>query len=93
MIERASALFDKEVICMNDGTRLGMIGEFELNTETGKIETLIIPGRPRLFGLLGRDDDIILPFACIKVMGDEVILADIEPPKRTGRSLFSVKHR
>ena len=93
MIERASALFDKEVICMNDGTRLGMIGEFEINTETGKIETLIIPGRPKFFGLLGRDDDIMLPFSCIKVMGDEVILADIEPPKNIGKSMFSIRRR
>lgn len=85
MIERASELFDKEVICITDGSRLGLIGEFEINTSTGKIETVIIPGRMRLFGLLGRSDDIIIPFSGIEVFGDEVILVNIEPPKRCSK--------
>ena len=79
MIIRACDMFDKEVICVKDGTRLGNVGEFEMNTETGRIETLIIPGKARFFGLLGKDDDIIIPFACCKVFGDEVILVNIEP--------------
>ena len=81
MIERASELFDKEVICITDGSRLGLIGEFEINTMSGKIETVIIPGRLRFFGLLGRVEDIIIPFSSIEVFGEEVILANIEPPK------------
>ena len=82
MIERASELFDKEVICITDGSRLGLIGEFEINTMSGKIETVIIPGRLRFFGLLGRNEDIIIPFSSIEVFGEEVILVNIEPPKR-----------
>lgn len=81
MIARASELFDKEVICIKDGSRLGMIGEFEINTDLGRIETVIIPGRSRFFGILGRDDDMLIPFSCIEVFGDEVILINIEPPK------------
>lgn len=81
MIERASELFDKEVICITDGSRLGLIGEFEINTMSGKIETVIIPGRLRFFGLLGRNEDIIIPFSSIEVFGEEVILVNIEPPK------------
>ena len=81
MIERASELFDKEVICIIDGSRLGLIGEFEINTMSGKIETVIIPGRLRFFGLLGRVEDIIIPFSSIEVFGEEVILVNIEPPK------------
>lgn len=81
MIERASELFDKEVICITDGSRLGLIGEFEINTMSGKIETEIIPGRLRFFGLLGRSEDIIIPFSSIEVFGEEVILVNIELPK------------
>ncbi|MGN0556416.1 MAG: YlmC/YmxH family sporulation protein [Acutalibacteraceae bacterium] len=90
MIERASQLFDKEVICLKDGTRLGLIGEFEIDTATGRLETVIIPGRSRLFGLLGREEDITIPFGCIVVFGEEVILADLAPPpnRRAKRSIL-----
>lgn len=94
MIIRAGELFDKEVICIKDGTRLGNVGEFELNTETGRIETVIIPGRARFFGLLGREEDVIIPFSCIEVFGEELILVNISPPdNRRYRKTLSERFR
>lgn len=79
MIIRASELFDKEVILTKDGSRLGFVGEIEINTKTGQLETIIILGKSRFFGLLGKTDDIIIPFNCCEVFGDDVILVNFEP--------------
>ena len=54
---------NKEVINLQDGTRLGFVGDVEIDTENAKLTTIIIYGRSRLFGLLGRTDDIMMkPF-------------------------------
>ena len=44
---------NKEVINLQDGTRLGFVGDVEIDTENAKLTTIIIYGRSRLFGLLG----------------------------------------
>ena len=35
MIVRAGDLYEKEVICVKDGTKMGNMGDFEINTEIG----------------------------------------------------------
>jgi len=54
---RAEELRCKEVICVADGSRLGFVGDMEIDLERGQIRALIIPGRRRFFGLLGREPD------------------------------------
>ena len=73
---------NKEVINLQDGTRLGFVGDVEIDTENAKLTTIIIYGRSRLFGLLGRTDDIMIPWENIDVIGDETILR-IAPKKKT----------
>ena len=67
---------NKEVINLQDGTRLGFVGDVEIDTENAKLTTIIIYGRSRLFGLLGRTDDIMIPWENIDVIGDETILVN-----------------
>ena len=57
METRIGELRCKEVINMTDGSRYGYVGDAEVDLSTGQIQALIIPGRLRLFGLLGRDED------------------------------------
>ena len=78
MILRASALYDQEVVCIKDGTKLGNIGDVEVNTDTGSAEAVIIYGRARLFGLLGREDDLVIPWSCVEVFGDDLVLVHYE---------------
>ena len=47
----------KEVVSLADGTRFGYVGDLEVDTDLGQVTALIIPGRPRLLGLLGREPD------------------------------------
>ena len=64
----------------------------EIDTENAKLTTIIIYGRSRLFGLLGRTDDIMIPWENIDVIGDETILVNhtiYASPQRRKQSLWS----
>ena len=69
----------KEVICVNDGRRLGLISDACIEIPDGKILSIIVPGRGRLFGLLGCREDYVIPWHCIKRMGPDIVLVDIRP--------------
>lgn len=77
----------KEVISMRDGGRLGYVGNLEIEAESGQITSLIIPGRRRLFGLLGREADVFIPWEQVQRFGEDTILIDdlsyVAPHKRT----------
>ena len=57
MDTRIADLRYKEVISVEDGTRYGYAGDIEIDLETGQVKALVVPGRRRLFGLLGREED------------------------------------
>ncbi len=84
----------KEVINVNDGCRLGYVGDVEIKLPDGQVSALIVPGPCRFFGLFGRGEDYIVPWDCIKQIGDDIILIEKsfqrrEPnPKRKGRRWF-----
>ena len=71
---RIVELKNKEVICIRDATRLGFVNDVEIDTCTGKIVSIVIYGKPRFFGFMGKDDDIIVDWDCIEVIGDDTIL-------------------
>ncbi len=75
---KTSELWSKEVINMADGRRLGMIEDVELNLRAGRIDSIIIPGRPGLFGIFGGSDELVIEWNQIHKIGDDVILVDIE---------------
>lgn len=79
---RVSELRYKEVISLNDGERLGCVGDAEVDLETGRVSALIIPGRLRLFGLLGRTPDAVIPWEAVRRFGADTVLAELPPPGR-----------
>ena len=52
----------------------------------------MIAGRPRFLGLFGREDDIIIPWKEIEVIGQETILVNTDPAPfvnlNKGKGLF-----
>ncbi|HEU5139737.1 MAG TPA: YlmC/YmxH family sporulation protein [Bacillales bacterium] len=64
----------KDVVNVSDGKVLGHIGDLEINTTTGKIDSLIIPGNGRMMGLFGRESDIVISWRNIVRIGTDVIL-------------------
>ncbi|SHI62640.1 YlmC/YmxH family sporulation protein [Lutispora thermophila] len=73
---KASELRQKEIINMSDGKRLGFVSDVEINMETGAIEAIIIPSESKLFRVIAKDNDIVIPWENIKKIGVDVILID-----------------
>ncbi len=73
---------EKEVINLNDGCRLGSVCDVEFDTCSGNIIAVIIYGKCKGFGLLGREEDIRICWNEIKVIGNDTILVDVCLPER-----------
>ena len=67
-------LRNKQVVCVKNGCVLGYVYDVEFNTASGALSALVIPGRPRVLGLFGHEEDIIIPWSEIEVIGQETIL-------------------
>ncbi len=72
-------LMCKEVICISDGRRLGFVSDARIELPEGKVLSITVPGKSRLFGLLGCRDDFVIPWGCIKRIGPDIVLVDIRP--------------
>ncbi len=80
-----SQLRDKEVINSKNGCRIGYVDDLEVNTRDARICALIIYGRLKLFGLLGRKDDCVIPWDRIELIGEDTILVCSEGEFRHSR--------
>jgi YlmC/YmxH family sporulation protein len=69
----------KEVICVNDGRRLGFITDVQVEIPEGHVLAIVVPGPCRFFGLGGRHDDFVIPWKCIRRIGPDIVLVDIRP--------------
>ena len=92
MGNRFSNLKCKEVVNVCDGCRMGYVCDVEVDCCSGRIAAIVVPGRGRCFGLLGCREDYVIPWQCIRQMGDDIILVEGDPDKfripRSGRELF-----
>ena len=95
-MENVCSLYElgcKEVINLNDGARLGYIRDVEFELDTGKIKSLIIPGKLRFFGLLGRESDRVILWDEIEQMGEDFIFVKTQYKTRENtrkKSNFSI---
>lgn len=83
----------KEVINIHTGARLGYVCDVEIETCTGRLTAIVVPGCMRFFGLFGRGEDIVIPWCDIKKIGDDIILVEHEicvcpKPRRRERGFF-----
>ncbi|HJG86442.1 YlmC/YmxH family sporulation protein [Pseudoflavonifractor capillosus] len=76
MKSRIADLRCKEIINVTDGSRFGYVGDVEVDLDTGQICALVVPGRLRLFGLLGREEDRIFPWESVRRFGEDIILVE-----------------
>ncbi|MCI6083054.1 YlmC/YmxH family sporulation protein [bacterium] len=78
-------LNEKDVIQVKTGENLGRIDDIVF--EGQQITQVILRGRSRMFGMLGRDDDLFIPWTAVKTIGADVVMVDVEiPPPRPARS-------
>ena len=70
----------RDVINTVDGKRLGAIKDIDLDLETGRIKSLILPGfSSRFFSLFARNDEMVVPWENIQKIGVDVILVNVGP--------------
>ena len=86
MVCTLTMLRNKEVIDVKSGLRLGYVDDIEIDTETERVTSLIIFGRPRVFGLMGRESDLIVKCTEIALIGEDTILVRQESPAVNSRS-------
>lgn len=79
---RIADLRCKEVINIHNGMRLGFVCDVILNVVTGQVLAIVVPGPCRFFGIFGREDDIVIPWDCIKRIGEDLILICVEGEHR-----------
>ena len=76
MGNRFSTLKCKEVVNVCDGARLGFVSDVEVDTCNGCILSIIVPCKSKCFGLIGNREDFVIPWRCIRRIGDDIILVE-----------------
>lgn len=69
-------LCKKDVVQLGSGVKLGRADDLELEMGSAQVCSLILRGRPRWFGLLGRGEDLVIPWQQIETIGEDVILVN-----------------
>jgi YlmC/YmxH family sporulation protein len=75
-VARLSDLRDRDVINVNDGKRLGVISDIDLDIENGKIRAIVLPGAGGFMGVIGRKNDLVVPWEKVVKIGIDTILVD-----------------
>lgn len=67
----------KEIVNVNQGTRLGILGQtdLEINERTGQIEAFIIPNY-KWFGLKKEGEETKIHWNSIKKIGEDMIMVE-----------------
>ena len=71
---RLSEIQNKDVISINTGIKIGNIIDIKVNSESGKIESLIL--EKKKFNIFNSNDDIEIYWTQIDKIGEDVILVE-----------------
>jgi YlmC/YmxH family sporulation protein len=76
---RLSEFSGKEIIGLDNGERLGVISDsdLEINAATGEITSIILPGTS-FFGFGKRRDDVVIPWNSIIKIGPDMIIVQLQ---------------
>ncbi len=77
---RLGELAGKEIININDGARLGVIGETDLaiDDETGQVMSIMLPRKGTMLSMFAEKQELIIPWESIKKIGFEVIIVQLD---------------
>lgn len=78
-------LCEKEVVQLEQGVCLGRADDLTFDPATAQLKSLVLQGRPRLFGLLGRDEDLNIPWQEIEIIGEDAVLVHTALPQQENR--------
>lgn len=80
-----SIICQKDIISVVTGQNIGRADDIEFSQETAVVENLVVFGRPKLFGLLGRGQDIRIAWSDVITVGRDVILINSAEIKQTSK--------
>ena len=69
-------LCERDVVNVTTGQNLGKVDDISFEPETASITGVILYGRLKLFGLLGREPDRRFPWRAVRRFGADMILVD-----------------
>ena len=69
-----SVLCEKDIISISTGQNIGRADDIEFDEKAATGQNLVVFGRPKLFGLLGRGKDIRIAWKDVMTVGRDVIL-------------------
>lgn len=71
---RFNEFCNKEIINVTNGIKVGYVDDIIFDTSKATVCSLVVYGRLRFFGLLGRGEDMIINWEDIEVIGEDTIL-------------------
>ncbi len=71
-----SEFCERSVVNITNGANLGNVDDIVFNADTAEISHVIIYGRLKWFGLMGRAEDTYIPWADIQKVGKDVLLVN-----------------
>ena len=78
---RICELREKEVINICKCECLGFVVYVDIDDCTGCVRALIIPHCGKMFGFMGKGNDLIIPWSKIIKIGPDIILVELPEPK------------
>lgn len=69
-----SALQMKDIVYIEDGTKIGSLTDIEINVDMGRITNLVIATKTKTFGVFGESREILIPWEHVMKIGHDVIL-------------------
>ena len=79
MVCRIVDMKNKEVISIQDGCRIGCVNDVEVDMINARLVAIIVYGRLKFFGIFGREEDIVIKWENIKVVGEDTVLVKYNP--------------
>lgn len=85
MIVTLFEMCEKDVISTQHGVKLGHIDDLRFDEKSAVISHVIIYGKSKLFGLLGKEKDTVISWAEIQQIGNDVVLVSTPADKKARR--------
>lgn len=85
---KLSELQLKEIIVIDDGSRLGQISDLEIDGDSGKILAIIVVAKDKKSSMFAKADELIIAWEKIVRIGSDVVLVK----EVHGPDLFQVNY-
>ncbi len=72
----------KQVVQTVNGTCLGRVDDLVMDETGRRIQAFVLYGAPKMFGLMGREPDLMIPVDKVKMFGVDVLLVETDEQKR-----------